>query len=152
MERVLILDLNVIRYGLEDTSQEWSLACRVLLEAIVSGEWRIAWSHEVMGLYMTVLHDSPSVFPNLTSALRSAIYDGEKFIQVLQLIDIGDTVEAAIKDRPDLPFVRLAATVDDGCILATTDEPLRTSVAALGLPARYKFHISDPVIAVGQLG
>lgn len=151
MGQVLILDLNIIRFGLENSDTQLSPFCQTIIEAVVSGEHKVAWSEEVIGLYSSLLSRAPSIFPNLHSGLMRAFYDAEKFEQIRDLIMFEEAIEAAILDRPDVPFVRLAATMDKGCILVTTDEPLRNSVSGLKLPEEYGFRISDPQTAVSQL-
>lgn len=57
-----------------------------------------------------------------------------------------------MRDAPDLPFVRLAAAVDQGAVLATTDLPLRESVVEAAIHNHYNFLILSPEVAVPLAG
>lgn len=148
---MLIIDLNIQNFAFFEADDEHTKPAQALITKIVDGEEPAAWSHEVMGLYASLADRRPLFFPDMSRPFKKALWDSEKFVQVTDLVALDPAEEAGIVDAPDVPFVRLAATVDSGCILATSDRPLRESVEKLGLPAKYDFRIRTPADALKDL-
>ncbi len=51
----------------------------------------------------------------------------------------------------DVDFIRLAAMVDHGIIIATTDNRLRNKLNKLGMPRKYNFRIMRPESAISHI-
>ena len=55
-------------------------------------------------------------------------------------------------DNDDIDFVRLAAHIDNGIVIVTTDDRLRNRLNELGMISKYGFEILRPEDAIDYVG
>ena len=60
--------------------------------------------------------------------------------------------EEGMFDNDDIDFVRLAAHVDNGIVIVTTDDRLRNRLNELGMTSKYGFEILRPEDAIDYVG
>lgn len=145
MTNTFIFDENVIQIGLNANESNPSSIETVLILEVLRNPHRIALSIEIYNeKYASKLSVLQREFPSLAKLFSQALWDAEKAVLVEDVGVLPYEIEIQIRDAPDLPFVRLAVKVDDGCILATTDQALREDVTRLNLPLQYNFRILPP--------
>ena len=60
--------------------------------------------------------------------------------------------EEGMFDNDDIDFVRLAAHIDNGIVIVTTDDRLRNRLNELGMTSKYGFEILRPEGAIEYVG
>lgn len=151
MRQVFILDENIIQFGLSEPEGSTNPS-KLLIDNILVNRHTLAWSTDVLNKWTPKAFLVRRAFPSPVTRFLQSIYDPDRFLQVLDVPELPAELESRVKDAPDLPFVRLAAAVDNGCLLVTTDQAQRTSVSEAGIDGDYNFRIVSPEQALPLSG
>ena len=149
MKQTFILDENILEYGLSVPGGSPDPS-RLLIEQILANCHHVAWDGELISRYMRRLSNLQSQFPSPVRAFRSMLSNSEKLVYVEEVPEVEH--EDQVRDASDLPFVRLAAAVDAGAILATSDGPLRQSVIEARINNDHNFLVIPPEEALQWAG
>lgn len=151
-----MLDLNIVRFAatLKNEKEEEDYSSKQLLVSIIKLCNRLFMPKGYEGVYIQLL---------------SHLRDRNEFLdtEIFRLWNLLWTTEGKLNwpdgepqvleeegnfDPDDVDFVRLVAHIDDGIILATTDDRLRNRLNELGLPQKYNFDILRPEGALNLVG
>jgi hypothetical protein len=140
-----VLDENVVVFAstLTDEKGNRDLACSGLVNRIVAGIHRIAWSIDVYARWSDKVQwlraRGEALDPTFMTLLSQILIDADKcpFPDTGNPPALPGEPQWSTKLLDDKDFVRLAAYFR--CLLATTDAPLQRELRDTGIEAHYGF-------------
>ena len=178
MKRGFLFDLNVIRFvaTLKNEKGEEDYSSKQLLVGVINAcnpvfvpvgypmKYLRIWSDlkrrgEFLDTGVFTKYGSRSSFlqadrDEILTNVNTAITDINTAITDINIAiaDIAEVEEMGEYDDDEEDLVRLAAHVDNGIVMVTTDDRLRNKLNELGMPEKYGFKIMRPEDAIKYVG
>jgi len=152
VRRTFVVDENIVMCATkrENIKEVSDLVCYRLIDQVLE-KHRLAYSQAVWEKWqkqVNMIHrEGRAIHPHFLVLLNSAIRDPDRCPRY-DPDPLSEEIIWSTKLLDDKDFIRLAAHIDDGCLLATTDENLERDVVAHNLGEKYGFRVLLPDLAL----